>query len=77
MEMKMSELINAGISLLTSGPQTQTPPLYPVGNSDAVNAKVIELRRRGFSVRPAEGPIPGLWEVSGHPELTTNQLLSL
>ena len=43
----------------------------------AVNRKVEELRQRGFSVRPAPGPIPGLWEVSGHPELTTGQLLNL
>lgn len=44
--------------------------------SAAVNNKVEELRQRGFDVAPADG-VPGLWRVSGHPELTTNQLLSL
>lgn len=26
---------------------------------------------------PAPGPIPGLWNVPGHPELTTGQMLML
>lgn len=42
---------------------------------DALNAGVIELRRRGHSVSPAEG-VPGLWDVSGMGELTINQVRS-
>jgi len=40
-----------------------------------VNAAVIKLRQSGHRVAPSD--IPGLWEVSGYPELTTGQLLSI
>lgn len=39
------------------------------------NLAVIELRKRGHSVGPAD--IAGLWNVSGYPELTTGQLISV
>jgi hypothetical protein len=42
----------------------------------AVNGAVSKLRAYGHSVAPAEG-VPGLWDVSGHHELTTGQLLDV
>ena len=41
----------------------------------AVNLAIESLRRSGHSVEPAD--IPGLWNVSGYPELTTAQLLAV
>ena len=55
-----------GITTLL-GAAAPTPQPDPM--SVAVNAKVEALRARGLSVRPAPGVIPGLWEVTGHPEL--------
>jgi hypothetical protein len=72
----MNDYVQTAIALLTGSIPAAPVPYYGPGPS-ALNAKVVELRGRGLSVRPAPGPIPGLWEVSGHPELTTAQLLSL
>lgn len=43
-----------------------------------LNAKVIELRRRGHSVaQTGVGVAPTMWRVDGGPELTNDQLLAL
>lgn len=39
--------------------------------------RVMALILQELGATPAEGPIPGLWNVPGYPELTTNQLLDL
>lgn len=77
------ELVTTGVGLLSGshlrGLQAE-PPYWSDSRhylSMAINAKVNELRQRGLRVAPANGPIGGLWEVSGHPELTTAQLLNL
>lgn len=70
--MNLTDLGNLGANMLFGYAQADEGVHQPM---DALNAGVIELRRRGHSVRPAEG-IPGLWEVGGMGELTTNQVRS-
>lgn len=70
--MNLMSLGNYAANLLMGFPvQSHAFPAASSPLNDAVN----ELRRRGHSVSPAD--IPGLWDVSGHPELTSGQLLSL
>lgn len=37
---------------------------------------VLDARQR-LGAQPSDGTMPGLWNVPGYPELTTNQLLNL
>lgn len=69
--MDWSILNTAGNLLFGSLP---TSNMQPVMRS-LINEAVIELRQRGHSVFPAD--IPGLWDVSGLGELTTNQVISI
>lgn len=59
-----------------AGLASAAPDARPDARSDAINRAVVRLREAGHSVRPADG-VPGLWEVSGYPELTTGQLLDV
>lgn len=54
-------------------------PRDPAASSQQLsplNEAVIELRRRGHSVGPADG-VPGLFDVSGAGELTIAQVIDL
>lgn len=63
---------NLGANMLLGSMPAEPTPYRP----SPLNEAVIELRRRGLSVAPADG-VPGLWNVTGHPELTTNQVINL
>ena len=63
----MDWFATAGNVLFGAMPEQSLP-----SHHSPLNEAVTELRRRGLSVAPAED-VPGLWNVSGHPELTTNQ----
>lgn len=67
----MDWLTIAGNVLFSAMPEQSMPP-----RNSPLNEAVTELRRRGLSVGPADG-VPGLWSVTGHPELTTNQVIDL
>lgn len=68
----MTDIINAAANLFFGS--TQAPPPNPMLSSP-VNEAVIKLLLRGHSVSPST--IPGLWNVSGYPELTSGQLLDV
>lgn len=40
-------------------------------------AAMIQFAAEVMEASPAEGPIPGLWNAPGYPELTTGQLVHL
>lgn len=68
----MMDLINAAANILFGS--------VPAGEqfvreNSPVNNAVIKLWERGHRVAPST--IPGLWDVSGYPELTTGQLLDI
>lgn len=68
----MMDLANNAVNMLFGGNVNQLPFQ---GDHSPLNAAVVEMRRRGYSVHATN--IPGLFDVHGVGELTVNQMLSV
>lgn len=62
---------------MTPAPDLETNIPALIAHREQRRANMIQAAANILGAVPADGPIPGLWNVPGYPELTTGQLLQI